>query len=73
MNGLVGKRIGQYEVTAETGRGGMAIVYQAVHPALGRTVAIKVLPAQSTITPMNMPQRGRHWVGHVFTLWQAQL
>ena len=34
-----------YEVTTELGRGAMGIVYLATHKALGRTVAIKELPA----------------------------
>jgi serine/threonine-protein kinase len=34
-----------YEVTTELGRGAMGIVYLATHRALGRTVAIKELPA----------------------------
>jgi tetratricopeptide (TPR) repeat protein len=40
-----GTRLGPYEVTAPIGAGGMGEVYQATDTRLGRTVAIKVLPA----------------------------
>jgi tRNA A-37 threonylcarbamoyl transferase component Bud32/tetratricopeptide (TPR) repeat protein len=38
-----GTRIGDYVVVSEIGRGGMAIVYLAEHPNLGRKVALKLL------------------------------
>ena len=38
--------IGKYRVTREIGRGGMAAVYEAIHLALGKKVAVKVLAAE---------------------------
>ena len=37
------QRIGKYEVGAELGRGGMAVVYRALDPVIRRPVALKVL------------------------------
>jgi TonB family protein len=41
------QRIGRYEVVGELGRGAMGIVYEAVDPLIGRTIAIKVIHPQS--------------------------
>jgi serine/threonine-protein kinase len=41
--GLIGKTLGRYRITAELGRGGMATVYRAFDPQLGREVAVKVM------------------------------
>lgn len=42
---LPGQRLGSYEIVAAIGAGGMGEVYHARDTALGRDVAIKVLPA----------------------------
>ncbi len=40
---LVGQRLGEYEVEAHLGAGGMGIVYRGIQPQIGKRVAIKVL------------------------------
>jgi eukaryotic-like serine/threonine-protein kinase len=49
---LVGKKVGSYEVTRKIGQGGMASVYEAYQPSLGRKVAIKQLRQDYNGDPM---------------------
>ena len=43
---LPGRQLGPYKILSQLGKGGMGEVYQAKDTRLGRTVAIKLLPAQ---------------------------
>jgi serine/threonine protein kinase len=48
MTELIGHQLGQYAVTEEIGKGGMATVYKATQASMKRTVAIKILPRNLT-------------------------
>ena len=43
MGDLSGEQLGQYTVTEQIGKGGMATVYRATQESIGREVAVKVL------------------------------
>jgi len=48
---LVGRRVGNYELKALLGRGGMGSVYLAEHPRIGRKVAVKVMSSAFSQLP----------------------
>ena len=46
-----GRRLGPYEILSPIGAGGMGEVYRASDTRLDRTVAIKIIRSQSTVSP----------------------
>ncbi|MBI4872005.1 MAG: serine/threonine protein kinase [Candidatus Riflebacteria bacterium] len=56
------RAFGRYQVKSELGRGGMAVVYRAFDPELGRDVAVKVLGHGHSLTSDEAVERFRREV-----------
>jgi tRNA A-37 threonylcarbamoyl transferase component Bud32 len=64
-----GVLVGEYRIVARLGAGGMGTVYGAVHPIIGKRVAIKVLNQQFTHQPVTVDRflreaRAVNQIGH---------
>ncbi len=51
---MIGTLFGNYKITHKLGAGGQGTVYKAIDQKLGRTVVIKVLPAELTVKENNL-------------------
>jgi serine/threonine-protein kinase len=48
---VIGTNVGNYRIERLIGEGGMGKVYEAIHPSIGRSAAVKILPAKEASDP----------------------
>jgi eukaryotic-like serine/threonine-protein kinase len=51
---MIGQILGNYKIVQKIGAGGQGTVYKAIDQKLGRTVVVKVLPAELTVKEANL-------------------
>ncbi len=65
IDDLIGETVFGYEIVEMVGAGGMGVVYRAVHPKIGKTVAIKFLPPAFSQSPQFVARFEREAVAMV--------
>lgn len=58
---MIGTILSHFRITDRLGQGGMGEVYKGEDIRLGRSVAVKVLPATSMAASGGRSSRGRTW------------
>jgi serine/threonine protein kinase len=61
MSGLIGQKLGRYQILEMIGEGGMATVYKAHDTHLGREVAVKIIRREDPDASGYRIARGGSW------------